>query len=215
MGENCVQLILNVAQNMYPQHLQAVDLNVTKLISYILSMGFIRYSLVLNVMMILANSLYLSRACTSTQFNQLQTAKEIMCSSAPRWNTFTLVQIFHYSFVNHGRTYKRNTFRSFSQYILNSTKLCKDCKIWTKFFEILQTTPGNLELDMGIIVDKLESKIFANVLGLQSGPTFSPAWTGISQTCSWMEIGAMVAAWSAAQSEVLLFMDLDMVRQST
>jgi len=58
--------------------------------------------------------------------------------------------------------------------------LCIDCKIWTKFYEILQTTLGNLELDMSIIVDELESKIFANVLGLQSGRTFSQASTGLS-----------------------------------
>ena len=40
-GDSCVQLILNVAHNMYPS-LEAMDLNVTKLISCILSKCFIR-----------------------------------------------------------------------------------------------------------------------------------------------------------------------------
>ena len=49
-----------------------------------------------------------------------------------------------------------------------------------KILQILQISLGNLELDMDIIVYKLEGKISGNVLSLHSGPTCSQAWTGLS-----------------------------------
>ena len=142
--------------------------NVTKLIVYFKQILFYNIfgweSFPENVMMMLTNSLYSSASIYSTQFNQLQTSKEMMCLTAPGSNAYTASN-FPLLISQSWKESQNKLLETFSKPILGTKIVCRLQNVEEILVQqIGQLMLGNLELDRDHIVYKLGIKIFSNDL---------------------------------------------------